>query len=129
LFCRRWKRNDELNIPVSNFPAGAATLLLFNAKKQLVSERNIYVNKKGFNINISTDKENYAARENVKMNIDLTDASGKPLMAALAVSVINNRIADTTNKLYDDALLDYSLAGADLIMLNQKGLYKDLICA
>src|SRR5690349_525016 len=87
----------ELNIPVLNFPAGIATLLLFNAKKQLVSERSIYINRKDYNINISTDKESYAARENVKMNINITDPAGKPLMAALAVSVIDGRISDTTD--------------------------------
>jgi len=115
----------ELNIPVSNFPSGVATLLLFNAKKQLVSERNIYISKKDYNLNIGTDKENYTARENVKMNIDLTDAAGKPLMAALAVSVIDSRIADTTDKLFSDPLQNHSFADVDLIMLTKKGFYKD----
>jgi len=117
----------ELNIPVSNFPGGAASLLLFNAKKQLVSERNIYINKKDVNISISTDKQNYSARENVKVNIDVTDTNGKSVMAALAMSVTDSRITDTTNNFYNDLPENYSSADADLIMLTQKGLYKDWI--
>ncbi|HXL57886.1 MAG TPA: hypothetical protein VN958_16605, partial [Chitinophagaceae bacterium] len=113
----------ELNIPVSNFPGGAASLLLFNAKKQLVSQRNIYINKKDVNISINTDKQNYAARENVKMDIDVTDANGKPVMAALAMSVADSRITDTTNNFYNDLPANYSSSDADLIMLTQKGLY------
>jgi hypothetical protein len=115
----------ELNIPVLNFPGGVASLLLYNTKKQLVSERNIYINKKDFSINVSTDKQNYAARENVKMNIDVTDAAGKPMVAALSIAVADSRIADTINNFLNDSLSNYSFSEADLFMCTQKAMAKD----
>ena len=89
----------ELNIPLSNFPAGVAKLILFNVKKEVISERNIYINKKSVNVNIAADKSNYAARENAKLDISVADVNGKPLLAALAVSVVDSRLADTVNNL------------------------------
>jgi hypothetical protein len=110
----------ELNIPLSNFPAGVAKLILFNGKKEVISERNIYINKKPVNVNIAADKSNYAARENAKLDISVADVNGKPLLAALAVSVVDSRLADTINNLQRDTLSDLSPADADLVMLTQK---------
>lgn len=109
----------ELNIPLSNFPAGVAKLILFNAKKEVISERNIYVNKNSVNVNIRADKSNYAPRENAKLDVSVTDTNGKPLLAALAVSVVDSRIADTVNSLQLDTLRNLSSSNADLIMLTQ----------
>ncbi len=115
----------ELNVPVSNFPAGEANLLLFDGKQQLISEREIYINKKDYSINLSMDKENYGARENVKMNINVTDATGKPLVSALSLSVIDSRVADTTYKFQDDPLRNIAASDADLFMLTKSSRYKD----
>ncbi len=63
------KGNYELNIPVAAFPGGIATLVLFNAKKQPVSERSVYINKENAKVSIKTDKPNYQGRENVKLEV------------------------------------------------------------
>ncbi len=87
----------ELDIPVSNFPKGIAHLLLYNVNKELLSVRNIYVNKSGVMVTAETDKKNYGARESVKLTIHLADDNGKPVKAVMAVSVNDSHVADTTN--------------------------------
>ena len=49
------------NIPLNNFPAGKAKLLLFNQQKKLLSERSFYNPKKSCIINAAANKENYAS--------------------------------------------------------------------
>ena len=117
----------ELNISVANFPGGVASLLLFNTQKQLVSERNIYIDKKDVVVNISTGSQTYLARENVRLNIDVADAAGRPLPATLAVSVVDSRIADTTNYFYNEPYKNYLPLDADLHMLAQNGRVKNLM--
>lgn len=119
----------ELNIPVSNFPDGVAKLLLFNAKKELVSERNIYLNKKNASITITPDKQNYGPGENVKLDMNVADGNGKPLPATLSISVVDARIADATNHFNSDKLDAVSAEEADLIMLAQKNELQELLSA
>jgi len=110
----------ELNIPLSNYPGGIAKLILFNAEKQVISERDIYINKRPVNVNVTPDKTNYSVRENVKLDISVTDANGTPSLAALSVAVVDSRMADTVNNFPVDALKNLSTADADLVMLTQK---------
>jgi hypothetical protein len=110
----------ELNIPVSNFPGGIAKLVLFNSKKELISERNIYLNKKNVTVNIDADRQNYSARENAKLDVSVTDGTGKPLPATLSVLVLDTRITDTSNNFYNEKLNSLSNDDADLVMLTQK---------
>ncbi len=111
------KGNYELNIPVAGFPGGIASLVLYNTKKQLVSERNVYINKEDAKVTISIDKQNYAAREYVKLSVTTADNEGKPLLAALSISVIDDRYADSTYNYFKDSIENYSFPDADLDML------------
>ncbi len=108
--------NYEFNIPLSNFPAGIASLLLYNADGRLLSERNIYINKNDISITMQTDKNNYAAREKVNMNITITDKN-KPVLAALSVAVNDSRVNDSVNNFCSDTLANLSVMDADLVML------------
>lgn len=110
----------ELDIPVTDFPAGETDILLYNNKQELISSRSVYISKPKANIIINTDKKNYAARENVKMDIAVTDNTGKPIVAALTVSVKDNRIADTTNYFFKGDVQSASSSDMDLFMLTKK---------
>lgn len=90
---------------------------MFNAKKELASRRNVFINKKNVNVAVIPNKQTYAARENVKMNIAVTDAAGKPLLAALTVSVVDARFADTANDAFNNPLSTLAPEDADLLML------------
>ncbi len=110
----------ELNLPASNFPSGVSSLFLFNENGELLSKRNFYIDRNDLNININTDKQNYAEREQVNLHINITNDKGNPVLATLAIAVNDNRISDTVNDFTQDTLQSLSAEDADLIMLTQQ---------
>lgn len=91
--------NYEINIPKKSFPAGVATLYLFNDKEQVVSERTIYINKEKEVAQIKMDKDNYKNRDKVTLTISTGDTLVHQGYAALSVSVTDNNLADLPNGL------------------------------
>lgn len=116
----------NVNVPLTDFPPGVAKLLLFNTRKQLLSERDIYINKENYHLTITTDKPKYAAREKASINISVTDANDKPLLAALAVTVVEEKANKSDLSWNTDTLQNLSAADADLIVLTTKP--KEEIC-
>lgn len=111
----------EAQIPLNNFSHGISRLLLFNNNNQLISERDIFIKKENYELNIQPDKNNYGAREHVKLDISLTDQKNKPLLAALALAVTDMRVTDTDlDVCMRDTMQSFSRQDADLIMLTHK---------
>ncbi len=111
----------EVQIPLNNFSPGISRLLLFNSNNQLISERDIFIKKENYHITIHADKDNYEAREPVRLDIGLTDQNNKPLLAALTVAVTDMRVMHTVqDNSMDDKLQRFSAQDADLIMLTNK---------
>lgn len=77
----------ELNIPTSYFPAGISKLLLFNEAQEVVSERTIYITKPNEEFIISTNKENYLARDKVVLTLYKGDSVLHSNFTALSISV------------------------------------------
>lgn len=111
----------ELDVPAYSLPGGIVNFYLYSSKKELLSRRDIHVPKKNVVVNISTDKPNYSPRNNVKLNIGINDAGGKPLLAALSVSVTDTRVTSFENDFYTDTLAAYTPEEADLILLTKSG--------
>jgi hypothetical protein len=82
----------ELSIPKSNFPAGISKLLLFNEAQEVVSERTIFITKPKEDFFISTDKENYIARDKVVLTLYKGDSVLHPNFTALSVSVTDDNV-------------------------------------
>ena len=128
----------QVSVPKNNFPQGKATLMLFNQKMQLVSMRDIYIDRKDLQFIIHADKEDYATREKVKLHMKVTDFKEHPILALLSVSVtddslvkelpmpgylnslINDNIEIPENYDSDKLINQYSKEQRDLIMLTQK---------
>jgi hypothetical protein len=87
------------DIPLTKFPGGIASLLLFNEQQRLCSERKIYVQKNNYSVDVKTNKKNYKARENAVLSIKVTDAEEDPLMAALNISVEDAWIAQLSDSI------------------------------
>ncbi len=88
--------------------------MLYNVNKELLSVRNIYVNQSGVKVTAETDKKNYDARESVKLTIHLIDNNGKPVKAAMAVSVNDSHVADTTNPIHNESETDLQMLTAGI---------------
>ncbi len=108
-------------ISLNKFPAGVTTLYLFNDKGQLLSSRRIYIKKQNYHLTIQPDKENYSARNKVKLNFKITDVNDQPEVASLSLSVADKNVLDTSlNFFQTDTLQNFSPEEVDLIMLAQK---------
>jgi hypothetical protein len=133
----------QVTIPKDNFPLGMGTLMLFNEKKQMVSMRHIYIERKDIHFTLHADKQYYGPREKVKLNIRVGDFKDRPLLSLLSISVTDDSlvkelpIPDYLNTLKNDNVelpkyfdadslfTGYSNEQRDLIMLTQRGDFKN----
>ena len=115
----------EINIPKKSFPVGVATLYLFNDKKQVVSERTMYINKEKEVAQIKMDKDNYKNRDKVTLTITTGDTLLQHGYAALSVSVTDNSLADLPNGLTANPYnqLQVTEKSSDNFLLTQPQLY------
>ena len=116
----------EVDIQKKNFPQGEATLILFDQKEQILSERSIYIDLNSTLIDIKPDKENYQARQNAVLNLTVTDRDNQPALSLFSVSVTDN---NSIKNFYDEDIetvmkKPYSPEERDLMMLVQKNKYR-----
>ena len=80
----------EKTLTRNSLPAGLASIILIDEAGTRYSERWVYnEQKQAINLVIKPDKENYSAREKVKIDITAVDAMGKPVESDLLVSAVN----------------------------------------
>lgn len=89
----------EYYIAPENIPKGLLSLELYNSAGYFLAGKLLF--QKGgeyLNIKLNTDKENYSAREKIKVSIEISDNNGRPVEAELSVfSAINSGISSYTN--------------------------------
>jgi hypothetical protein len=100
-----------VNIAATSLPHGVIDFYLFDQNKELKSKRTVFNDSYSSLVNITTDKNEYTSRQKAKLNIDITDNEGKPVKAALSVSVTDRNFADEKNIMHT----------ADLFMLARNG--------
>jgi hypothetical protein len=128
----------EVFIPKINFPKGRATLILFDEKQRVISERNFFVEKDNLRLNIRSDKERYGPREKTRIDIDVEDSSDRAMVALFSMSVtddslakepaglnianqiVNDNIIFYNANISDSAVRQFTIEQWDLIMLTQK---------
>ena len=122
----------QVFIPKERFPQGKATLLLFDERHQIVSERNIYVDRNSNIVSIQADKESYGSREKATLNITLTDSMQIPELSRFSIAVTDDNLTKQVPAEPEDNPLSYtglqlpaeeksySTEEWDLIMLTQK---------
>ncbi|MCW3116935.1 MAG: hypothetical protein JWM28_1017 [Chitinophagaceae bacterium] len=144
-FAATGKGMYNVDIPQNAIPAGKATLLLFNDNNQIISERNIYIEKtNGISIEIKPDKDKYQGRDKVKLGVTVTGTDKLAESALVSVAVTNDRglsrdlpkssimdlqfaDIDFPAKTFSfSALKNYTPEEWDLVMLTQKYKYQQL---
>jgi len=135
----------NVTLAKKDFPAGKATLLLFNEKHEIISERNIYINRDNHvNVEIKPDKANYQTRQNVNLSLTVTGPDKQPQPALLTIAVTNDSMVNQnaprvniTDMQLDDIdypqkvfvygdIQNYTPAQWDLVMLTQRHKYRQL---
>jgi len=109
-----------VRIPVSKLPIGIVQITLFSigANKDLPpqphAERLVFVNKdRKLNVTITSNKDSYSPREEVKMEILVTDETGKGVEGNFSMAVVDDKQHTFADDKQDD-ILSYLLMNSDL---------------
>lgn len=118
-----------VNIPLNSLPHGIIDFYLFDQNKELKSKRTVFNENYSSIMNITTDKPEYGSRQKAKLNIDVTDNEGKPVKAALSVSVTDKTFVDERRAMHvaDIYLLARNRSGLLIDPFNADPEKKDLI--
>ena len=104
---------------------GLVQITLMNAKGEPLCERLIFNNQnKQLNLKITPNKTTYKIREKVTVNLEATDAEGKPVEGNFSVAVTDESqvLADP----YQENLLTYLLLSSDVSNLSNADYYSAL---
>jgi hypothetical protein len=129
----------EVALPEEKFPAGIATLYLFDSKGKLLSERSIYIKEHDAIMKAAVDKTACAKRDKVNLNIAAVDATHHPVASLLTVSVADSVFTNPNTRdegfIYNNPkqIDNYALArlnnltddDIDLLMLFKNGTYSE----
>ena len=115
-----------VSIPKNKIPDdGLVQITLINAKGEPLCERLVFNNQnEQINLKITLDKANYKIREKVTVNLEATDAKGKPVEGNFSVAVTDASqvIADP----HQENLLTYLLLSSDVSNLSGTDYYSAL---
>ncbi|MDR2040008.1 MAG: carboxypeptidase-like regulatory domain-containing protein [Bacteroidales bacterium] len=110
-----WDIGKGLSIRKELFPSGVLQLLLVDSRLNPVSERLVFnMNEQDIaEVAISTEKENYGKREQVRTGISVVSHDSIPLQGSFSVSVTADRnvLPDTTVSILGELLLASELKG------------------
>jgi len=84
-------KSGIIKIPAKNLPQGINLLSLFTIKGELLATRIVYVEKsRELNIGVLPEKVTLKAGEKVKIRVQLTDETGRPIAGNISIAVADN---------------------------------------
>ncbi len=116
----------NIKIPLEDFPIGVAQITLFDAKGIARAERMAFVKASDeLSINIETNKEKYAPREQVDVTVSVKDGKGNPVQTDLALSVVDDQLLSFADDKSSD-LMSWMLLESDIdVSLEEASFYFD----
>jgi len=96
------------------FSTGVAQVLIMNSKKQLLNERNFFIDLEDhLKINITTTKVSYRIRDSIPISIKVSDHLGQPSAGSFSIAITDDGqlLKDSVN---DANILSYLLLSSDL---------------
>ena len=120
------QKSFGLSIPKNKIPDdGIVQITLMNVKGEPLCERLIFNNQdKQINLKIVPDKVNYKIREKVTLNLEATNAEGKPVEGSFSVAVTD--ASQVIAEPYQENLLSYLLLSSDVSNLSGTDYYSAL---
>lgn len=87
------KGTNIISVDISEFPRGITKFRLLDAQQNVVSERLVFLNNhKELTIDLKLNKDNFAPREKVVLEIETKDFYNKPISSNIAVAVTDNAL-------------------------------------
>ena len=111
----------SIRIPKQHFPAGIASITLYDEKGRPNCERLVYIDQPAnVSLTIHTNKTNYAAGELVNLAIEVRDTMGKAAPTHLSVAVVDAAMIPGSN----EDIVSYLLLQSEIKgVIDQPGLY------
>ncbi len=116
----------SVSIPKNKIPDdGIIQITLIDAQGEPSCERLVFSNQnKHLNLKVSSDKTTYKTREKVTVNLEATDAEGKPVAGNFSIAVTDgSQVLAEPNQ---ENLLTYLLLSSDVSNLNSGEFYSTL---
>lgn len=120
------QKGFSVSIPKNKIPDdGIVQITLIDAQGEPRCERLVFSNQhKHLNLKVSSDKNVYKTREKVTVNLEATDAEGKPVEGNFSVAVTDgSQVLAEPNQ---ENLLTYLLLSSDASNLNSGEFYSTL---
>ncbi|MEJ7596541.1 MAG: MG2 domain-containing protein [Kofleriaceae bacterium] len=82
-----------VELPVDAKQQGAVRVTLFSARKEPLAERLVYHGRGSeLKVSLTADKQTYSPRDQVKLKVKTTDASGRPVKASIGLAVVDETV-------------------------------------
>ncbi|MBD3749051.1 MAG: TonB-dependent receptor plug domain-containing protein [Sphingobacteriales bacterium] len=103
-------------LPKSRFPQGITQITLFGPNMLPIAERLIFIEPKDtLNIQIKPNQNKYTTRSKTKLDIDIKDPEGKPVLGSFSMAVIDeNKVPmneDKESTIFSNLLLTSDIKG------------------
>jgi len=113
--CKLDNMSFTASVPKNKFPAGVAQFTLFSAANEPLNERVAFIqNNTGLlDLNLSSPKTTYAAKEKIGLALAAKDNAGKPVSGNFSLTVFNDDITPV-NENDENTILSNILLTSDL---------------
>jgi len=103
--------SQTYSLPLKDCKMGITKITLFNQAEQPEAERLFFAKKQaGLQIEIETDKDKYAIREEVNLKIKVKDVAGKPVQTQLSLAVVDDKFWNLDQDKPDNILSHFLLS-------------------
>lgn len=113
--CLVWSLEEgkqQLGIDVSGLPMGIAQLTVFDQQLRPVWERLVFLHPNHqLQVEISSDKEQYSFRDQVHLDIEVSDDRGKPVAGLFSLAVSDDRLHSFVDDKQPNILAQLLLSG------------------
>lgn len=101
-------------LSTANLPDGVAQFTLYKPDGEPICERLVFVDNPSddLSVNFSANKDQYATRQKVSLDIDLQDKSGRPVVADLSLSITD--LSAVSNSPTSENIKSWLLLNSDL---------------
>jgi hypothetical protein len=102
-------------IPKSKFPTGIVQFTLFNSYGEPLNERLVFIkNHDELKLNLKTDKQEYAPRQKVKIELNTKNKNDQPVVGSFSVAVTDEAIVqadEDESSIFSGILLTSEIKG------------------
>lgn len=107
-------QSSTLKFAKNIFPTGVAQIIIMNQKKEILNERNFFVDLDNqLSVNVSSKENSYRNRDSIPLQITAADFKGNPTFASFSIAVTDDSQVNKDPE-SQEHILSYLLLSSDL---------------